>query len=118
MPTKSFSGVKVVSPVAGSTSRTPTVSPVTGSVIVIGPVDGSWPFTSVMVNGSFSGSVSFPNKLSIVGWFLVAAIKSSPADGLPFAFGSLGGVTLKVTNAVSVAPLGSAIVYSKVGSPM
>ena len=67
VPTNPGSGVKITSPVTGSTSSMPCVIPVTGSTIVIGPVDGSVPLTSVIVNGSPFGSVSFANRLAVAG---------------------------------------------------
>ena len=65
VPTKPGSGVNVVSPVIGSTSSVPCVTPVTGSTIVIGPVDGSIPSTSVIVTVSPFGSVSFANRFAV-----------------------------------------------------
>ena len=108
VPTKSFSGVNVTSPVVGLTVRTPAGSPLE-SRIVIGPVVGSCPATSLIVSRSFSGSVSLSNKLPVAGSFLVPATKSSPAFGGSLVAGS-SGVTERVTVAESVAPLGSTIV--------
>ena len=65
VPTKPGSGVNVATPVTGSTSSTPCVSPVTGSVIVIGPADGSFPSTSDTVSGSPFGSVSLASKFAV-----------------------------------------------------
>ena len=67
VPTKPGSGVKFASPVTGSTSNIPCVSPVTRSTIVIGPADGSFPSTSVIVNGSPFGSVSLPSRFAVAG---------------------------------------------------
>ena len=67
VPTNPGSGVNVASPVMGSTSNMPCVSPVTGSTIVIGPVDGSFPSTSVIDSGSPLGSVSLSNKFAVAG---------------------------------------------------
>ena len=117
VPTKSSSGVNVTSPVVGLTVRTPAGSPL-GSRIVIGPAVGSCPATSVIVSGSFSGSVSLLSKLPVNGRFLVPIKVSSPADGLPFSLGSAGGLTTSVTVALSIAPLGSMMLYSKLSSPI
>ena len=65
VPTKPGSGVNVASPVIGSTSSVPCVTPVTGSTIVIGPVVRSGPLTCVIVTGSPLGSVSFANRFAV-----------------------------------------------------
>ena len=109
LPTKSSAGVKIASPVNGSTVRVPAVFPVSGSTIVTEPADGSCPLTSAMIRESASGSVSFANKFAVAGSFLVPAIRSSPAFGLLLLLGS-SGATFRVTDAASVAPLGSTMV--------
>ena len=63
---------------------------------------------SVIVGWS-SESVSLANKFAVPGSFLVVETKSLPADGGAFSLGLLGGVTVNVTVASSVAPLGSMI---------
>ena len=65
VPTKPGSGVNVATPVTGSTSNTPCVSPVTESVIVIGPAEGSFPSTSVIISGSAFGSISLSSRLTV-----------------------------------------------------
>ena len=108
VPAKSSSGVKTASPVTGSTVSSPAGSPVTGSMMVIGPAVGSRPLTSLTVSGSSSGSVSLARRFAEAGSFMVPAIRSLPASGSSFTFGS-SGVTVSVTVAVSVAPVGSTI---------
>ena len=107
VPTKPGSGVKIASPVIGSTSRVPCVTPVTGSTIVIGPVDGSVPSTFVIVIASPFGSTSLPNKFAVAGCPAIAAARSSPAAGISFEFGSGSAAIFSVTVASSVTPLGS-----------
>ena len=103
------SGVNTASPVIVSTVNVPAGSPVTGSVIVIGPVVGSTPSTSVIVTGSPFGSVSLPNRFVVAGVPTGATARSLPAAGSSLVAGSGSGSTVKVTVAVSVAPLGSTI---------
>ena len=67
VPVNPGSGVKVASPVTGSTSSVPCGSPVTGSTIVIGPADGSFPSTSVIVSESPFGSVSLSSRFAVAG---------------------------------------------------
>ena len=110
VPTKPGSGVNIASPVTGSTSSTPWVVPVTGSRIVIGPVDGSIPLTSVIVSGSPLGSVSLANRLVVAGLPVTAEARSSPAFGTSLLLGSGSAMIFSVTVASSVAPLGSTIV--------
>ena len=110
VPTNPGSGVKVASPVIGSISSVPWVSPVTGSTIVIGPADGSFPSTSVIANGSPFGSVSLSSRFTVAGWPAIADARSLPASGSSFSAGSGSAATFNVTTAVSVAPLGSTIV--------
>ena len=106
LPVKSSAGVNVASPVTGSTVKVPAVLPVSGSITVTGPADGSCPLTSTTVRESDSGSVSLLNRFAVAGSFFVPAIRSSPASGLLFLSGS-SGATFSVTDAESVAPLGS-----------
>ena len=80
------------------------------------PVAGSINPTTVGV--SLLGSVSLDSSAVDAGSPASAVAKSSLASGASLAFGSGSVVTVKVTSAVSVAPLGSSIVYSKTGSPM
>ena len=65
VPVKPGSGVNAVSPVFGSTNSVPPGLPVIGSIIVIGPVDGSTPLTSVMLSGSPLGSVSLSSRFAV-----------------------------------------------------
>ena len=110
VPTNPGSGVKVASPVTGSTSSVPCGSPVTGSTIEIGPADGSFPSTSDIVRESPLGSVSLSNRFVVAGWPAIADARSLPASGSSFSVGSGSAATFNVTTAVSVAPLGSTIV--------
>ena len=117
VPTNSGSGVNVISPVVGFTTSVPAGSPFSLK-IVMGPAVGSCPPTSLMVIGSWFGSVSLSSKLPVNGPSPTGpAIRSSPADGGEFSFGLEFTSTDRVTVAVSVAPLGSDTVYSNVGSP-
>ena len=110
VPVNPGSGVKVASPVTGSTASVPCGSPVTGSTIVIGPADGSFPSTSDIVNGSPLGSVSLSSRFAVAAWPAIADARSLPASGSSFSVGSGSAATFNVTTAVSVAPLGSTIV--------
>ena len=110
VPVKSGSGVKVTTPVTGSTSSSPAGSPVSGSVMVIGPADGSCPSTSVIVTESPFESVSLANRFAVAGAPAGAITRSSVASGSLLADGSGSGATSIETVASSVAPLGSTIV--------
>ena len=79
VPVNPGSGVNTASPVIGSTVNVPARLPVTGSVIVIGPVDGSIPSTSVIVTGSPFGSVSLANRFVVAGVPTGATARSLPA---------------------------------------
>ena len=97
MPVKPGSGVKVASPVVGSTTKVPAGLPVTGSFTVIGPVDGSMPSTSVTVTGSPLGSISLVSTLTVAGSPTGETATSSLACGSSFAAGSESAITVSVT---------------------
>ena len=109
MPVKPGSGVNADSPVAGSTNSVPAGLPVIGSITVIGPVDGSTPLTSVMLRGSPLGSVSLSSRFAVAVSPTGATARSSFACGSSFTDGSESAITLSVTVASSLAPLGSVI---------
>ena len=86
---------------------------------VVTGVPGALPSTSTTNNGvSLFGSVSLSVTLPVVATFTRVAAESSLASGSSLALGSESGWTLIVTVAVSVAPLESVMVYSKVSKPM
>ena len=96
--------MNVASPVIGCTTSVPAGSPVIGSIISIGPEEGSTPLTCVTVNGLPFGSISFSSKLVLAGVPTGTETRSSFACGSSFCVGSGSATTFSVTVAVSTNP--------------
>ena len=111
VPMKPGFGVKMATPVTGSTVTKPAGLPSGSFTGITVPPDGSIPFTSVTVITSPGfGSLSLLSIFVVAFSPAAASARSSTATGSSLSGPLLSGSIVKVTVASSLAPNGSTIV--------